>query len=367
MTQQQGSNNWCFTVNNYTDEDVINVKALDYNYLVYGYEVGTQGTPHLQCYVELTKRSRRTALVKAVPRAGNVNPRYAASTAENASNYCKKGEQSHEEWLRDKTEGPNFGLNANFFEDGVLSTERMLAGKSHSQSKTTKNKDALTIMSAPNKTEALRLTKELMPYDYLLHSTAIEISLQKIFKAPYEHRFTQEDFECPPLSLEDKKIPQLFWGPSGVGKTQYALAQFKRPFLVRHIDKLKELTPDYDGIVFDDLSFTHWPISNVIHLLDIEEESDVHCRNTCGTIPRDMARIFTHNTENPFYSEERLPEEKATNALGFIPLRKGVINEEQKKAIERRIIKTHFNKSVFAKVVSVDDSSSNESEHCDES
>lgn len=251
------SHNWCFTVNNYTDDDIVNVKSLQYKYLVYGYEVGAEGTPHLQCYVELEKLSRRSAIVKAVPRAAKVEPRYQHSTAEQASNYCKK--------------------DGNYVEDGTISTARMLAGSSPKQ-KSIKNKDAIMVMSAPNKEDAIALARSLMPHDWLLHSTAIENSLNKLFTTPHQHRYQPSDFECPMLTEDDKKLAILLWGPSGFGKTQYALTQFKNPLLIRHMDKLKELTPLHDGLVFDDLSFTHYPPEAVIHLLDMEEDSTIHVR-----------------------------------------------------------------------------------------
>lgn len=43
---------WCFTINNYTESDIRQVRALDYEYLVFGYEIAPKtGTPHLQGYV----------------------------------------------------------------------------------------------------------------------------------------------------------------------------------------------------------------------------------------------------------------------------------------------------------------------------
>lgn len=47
------SRSWCFTLNNYTDEEVerLQSEALKTQYLVFGREVGDKGTPHLQGYV----------------------------------------------------------------------------------------------------------------------------------------------------------------------------------------------------------------------------------------------------------------------------------------------------------------------------
>jgi len=51
------SRGWCFTVNNYTEDDIIYVSSLYENsdncdYLIVGYEEGSRKkTPHLQCYI----------------------------------------------------------------------------------------------------------------------------------------------------------------------------------------------------------------------------------------------------------------------------------------------------------------------------
>lgn len=109
---------WCFTLNNYTAEDVeqLSSQITGLDYIVFGKEVGESGTPHLQGYCEVA--SNKT--IKTIKEFLGINRLHVqAALARNkdfAINYCKKGEQSHEEWTKDHTLGPNFGLNAEFIE-----------------------------------------------------------------------------------------------------------------------------------------------------------------------------------------------------------------------------------------------------------
>lgn len=53
-TRHTRSRGWCFTINNYTELDVAQVKALEEpsSAIIAGYEVApTTGTPHIQGYV----------------------------------------------------------------------------------------------------------------------------------------------------------------------------------------------------------------------------------------------------------------------------------------------------------------------------
>lgn len=54
MTEKNGadikSRGWCFTCNNYTDDDIVRVMDIDADYIIVGFEVGEQGTPHMQGY-----------------------------------------------------------------------------------------------------------------------------------------------------------------------------------------------------------------------------------------------------------------------------------------------------------------------------
>ena len=80
---------WCFTVNNYTEEDCAAVKGMqDFSvYLVCGKEVGEQGTPHLQGFVRF-KNAVRFGTVKDMLKRANI--RVADGDDLSNQRYCTK-------------------------------------------------------------------------------------------------------------------------------------------------------------------------------------------------------------------------------------------------------------------------------------
>lgn len=82
---------WCFTLNNYTEEDVSAVvaEAADTEYLVFGREVGDSGTPHLQGYVRFVHPRTFTG-IKARPGFRRAHLEVARGTAQENRRYCTK-------------------------------------------------------------------------------------------------------------------------------------------------------------------------------------------------------------------------------------------------------------------------------------
>lgn len=116
--------NICATLNNWTEDQHASIikNFLDdkYTYLVIGKEVGESGTPHLQIYLELPNSRAFRTLHKELFKA-HIEAR--KGTAKQASDYCKKGEQPHEEWEEHGAKGPNWGKNVDYTELGVLSQQ----------------------------------------------------------------------------------------------------------------------------------------------------------------------------------------------------------------------------------------------------
>lgn len=88
-------------------------------------------------------------------------------------------------------------------------------------------------------------------------------------------------------------------GESGIGKTTWAKRIAPKPCLfVSHIDDLKKFQIGYhQSIIFDDVTFTHYPITAQIHLVDIENPRSIHVRYGTAKINAGIPKIFTCNTD----------------------------------------------------------------------
>lgn len=124
---QLRTRNWCFTINNYhTNDDCCHdyLQFLDFynedyvTYIVLGYEEApTTGTPHIQGFMHLSQPATKKCLIKKYPYTSFESMK---GSYRQASDYCKKGLQSSDEFKELHHKGPNFGLLASFLEYGEL-------------------------------------------------------------------------------------------------------------------------------------------------------------------------------------------------------------------------------------------------------
>lgn len=78
---------WCFTLNNFTEEEITSIGAIKCKYVIYGKELGANGTPHLQGYICFANACSLKALKKKIPRA-HLEP--AKGDAASNIAYCSK-------------------------------------------------------------------------------------------------------------------------------------------------------------------------------------------------------------------------------------------------------------------------------------
>lgn len=261
---------WCYTLNNYNEDEWACLMNLECNYHVIGREMGEKNnTPHLQGYITFTKNKRISALKK-------LNKRIhweIAKSREEAINYCMKEDPSP--FIADnRNQGHRTDLDdiATMLNNGKSVTE---VARSHPGS-------------------FIRYHKGIERYAQL-----VQVQSER---ADYTLESCCDNIGLPPC--EDNVAVIL--GPSGCGKTQYALAHFDNPLQVSHMDDLLDFKPEeHDGIVFDDMDFHHLPRTAQIHITDWDNKRSIHCRYRTAQIPKHTRKIFTCN-EYPFTYDDAI-------------------------------------------------------------
>lgn len=164
--------NFVFTWNNYCDSDIEFIKEnVEYRYLVIGCEVGEQGTPHLQGYIELSKRYRFNTIKKLFPKM-HIEARKGSS--KQAADYCKK--------------------EGNFIEEGTISNPGQRTDIANVYQMAKEGKSDIDIGDA-------------YPDIYM-----------KFYKAVDRVRFNHAS-QC--TKFEPVEV-HVFWGEAGCGKTRLA-------------------------------------------------------------------------------------------------------------------------------------------------
>lgn len=188
--------------------------------------------------------------------------------------------------------------------------------------------EALALAETESVASALVFLVKELPFEMLTKWTSMENSLQayrtmKVRQAPPSYQL--DNFLPVVMPVDWHSL--LLTGPTGIGKTQFARALLPKAPVIRHVDQLR--TADLsNGIIFDDFDVSHWPVTSIIHLLDWDEASGIHCRYTHVLVPAHTKKIFTHN--KPLH--QWLPAD---------------IPRPQYEAVERRIILVELTTRLF--------------------
>lgn len=230
-TKMTQSNFWLFTYNNptHTPDEIIELFTGHVDYLVFQLEVGENGTPHYQGYMELTTRKR----LSTVRRILQAHYSIRRGTRRQAREYCMKEDT--------RTEGPwEHGEWNPVGEDDVRGQRNDLIGY----------KDA--IRSGKRKRELIdEYTAEVAKYP----------------------RFYVEVLSTVERSVRIGLIVELHVGDTGTGKTRQAFERF--PDLYKLPISNGTLWFDgydrHDVILIDDFSGAASKVSlvNLLQLLDI--------------------------------------------------------------------------------------------------
>jgi len=221
---------WMVTINNPTELDRQQCEsiALICNYTVFANEVGEAGTPHIQGFIQLKDGKRMSALSRLLPRANLVA---CNGTAKQAAEYCKKGKQSHAEWEELRTEGPNYGKDADFKETGKITGAARggRGGPTH---------DYARVVDLAKK----RKFDEIDPGVFLRYQSSIK-------------RIAQDN----PQKIEDLPYTTGHWyyGPPGTGKSSTARMEHPGGFYDKPCNKWWDGYRDEDVVIIDDFDLNH--------------------------------------------------------------------------------------------------------------
>lgn len=214
--------NFCFTINNYTEEDVRMCNEIVCTYIVYGYEQGENNTPHLQGYIYYQNKKEWNVLKREIPRA---HIEICRGTSQDNIQYCKK--------------------EGNFVERGEPPKQG-------------------------NRVDIHRVIRECENGANMRHITQNARNLQGIQIAEKWLKYNEDvrDFQPEVIWL---------WGPSGVGKSRTARELAEGDIYTKNDgSKWWEGYDAHETVILDDFRDSWWSITETLRILDRYE-----CRIEC--------------------------------------------------------------------------------------
>lgn len=130
--------------------------------------------------------------------------------------------------------------------------------------------------------------------DLTLHSNSIRKNLESLVPKRQKTIYSLDSFKVNFSWNRTRTL--ILWGPTETGKSSLAKALLPKALFVSHMDRLRDYDPkQYEGIIFDDMSFKHIPRDGQIHLVDTFDDRDIHCRYSPAFLPAGTPRIITSN------------------------------------------------------------------------
>lgn len=188
------SRGWCFTLNNYTDDEFNHLQTIPCQYIIYGQEVGNSGTPHLQGYVHYKNQVSAGHVRATIGNRAHIEIRHG--TLEQAITYCKK--------------------EGSYIERGAIRVP---------------NENRWTDIIDLAKQGSLKTIEEEYPLIYFLHKKKLE------------------ELQCPELKPFTDNLQDHFewwYGPTGTGKSKKVWELYPQ-----HYDK--QLNKWWDGYQYQDV------------------------------------------------------------------------------------------------------------------
>lgn len=263
---------WVFTLNNYTQEEEEGIMESECaDYIVFGREVGEEGTPHLQGYLEFSEPLKMSQVKKRMKNT-RLHLEARRGTQKQAIDYCKK--------------------DGDVFEKG------------------TPKKSARDESKADEKNKTLQYM-ELLKKGKLGEIASDPDCSFNIFKHCREIAALMEE-------PRDVNVPinvRWYWGPTGTGKTRrayYEASQLGKVYIKSTSTKWFD---GYDGeevIIFDDLRSSWFEYSYLLKLLD-RYPTQVECKG--GSRQWKAVHVFVTSPFEPKGMYAQMQERDTTDSI----------------------------------------------------
>lgn len=160
----------------------------------------------------------------------------------------------------------------------------------------------IALAKAGKKKEAMETFAFMHPKEFIINYNSIKRNITKLANRSKFHDPVYP-FTGTPYEWDMNKHSLVIIDKPETGKTEWAKSfikyHLKKTYLkVTHIDGLKKYE-DEDFIIYDDMDFRHKPRTSQIHILEIRNARQIHCRHSCADIPPGVKQIFCVN-EMPF-------------------------------------------------------------------
>ena len=297
-TKQGRSRGWVFTQHTTPGNNEWDPNAIDWSevrpkveWIVCGLEETTSGGLHWQGSVHFVHPVSLPGCKEAL-QSRSVHVERQRGTCKEAVEYCTKTD-SGVCYDVDTTEGDVVHRKIIF--SWPQEVDDLLLATDTEQSMCKRDAIYAAAMEMATPDEACEFIRGNSPRDWCLYGAQIQRNILSYYARRAMEPRTPKSYSRPFYGGSLRERSHVLLGAPGTGKTNFALDHFAFPLLIRHIDNLKEITCQTDGLVFDDLSFHRWSAQNVIHLVDLAFNSTINVKYGTVTIPAGMPRFFTCN------------------------------------------------------------------------
>lgn len=155
--------------------------------------------------------------------------------------------------------------------------------------------------SAENLDKALEIIKDHNISYFICNKKKLICHFENVFSQPDKSKYDITKF-IEPKKMFEKNKTLLFVGPTGIGKTQFALAHFAAPVLIRCQQDWNKFNKNtHDGIVLDDIAFRRWTPERIIHMLETETGVTQDIKYGSVHIPAGTKKIICINSMDVFW------------------------------------------------------------------